>query len=265
MPRLVLIVAQLLSAGCIALLALLVVFDAQAERLTAGRTPAEFSARLDGRLRGDYDATTVIAHNAGDAIRPATEAVAYGVDGIEIDVHAAGDELFAAHNAPVPLLEDVVFRGPSLQAAWAVARLRSTVLLHLKEHSARYLAQVHAFLAAHRLRHVIVQSYDPGTLRTLRRTDPQVTRLLLVFHPSDLSRLRRDRGLRRTIDGVSIRDSLLSARALAWLKRERLRTFVWTVNDEHRMNQLVRAGVDGLITERLDIMHLLGTGRELPR
>ena len=92
-----------------------------------------------------------------------------------------------------------------------------------------------------------------------------MTRLLLLFHASDLARLRRDPGLRRTIDGVSIRDSLLSAPALAWLKRERLRTFVWTVNDEHRMNQLVRAGVDGLITERLDIMHLLGTGRELPR
>ena len=139
------------------------------------------------------------------------------------------------------------------------------MLLHLKEHSARYLAQVHAFLATHRLRHVIVQTYDPGTLRTLRRTDPRVTRLLLVFKPSDLARLRRDRELRRTLDGVSIRDSLLSAPVLAWLKRERLQTFVWTVNDEHRMNQLVRAGVDGLITERLDIMHLLGTGREVQR
>ena len=265
MPRLVLIVAQLVSAGCIALLVLLVVFDAQAERITAGRTPAEFSARLDRSLLRDYNDTTVIAHNAGDAIRPATEAVAWGVDGVEIDVHSAGGELFAAHDAPVPFLEDVVFRGPSLQAAWDVARLRDTVLLHLKEHSPRYLRDVHAFLATHRLRREIVQTYDPGTLRALRRTDPRVTRLLLVFHASDLARLRHDPALVRLIDGVSVRDPLLTPAALAWLKHRRLRTFVWTVNDEHRMNQLVRAGVDGLITERLDIMRLLGTGRGVAR
>jgi glycerophosphoryl diester phosphodiesterase len=265
MPRLLLVVAQVVSAACIAVLALLVVFDAQAERITAGRTPAEFSARLDPRLLGDYGHTIVIAHNAGDAIRPATEAVAWGVDGVEIDVHSAGGELFAAHDAPVPFLEDLVFRGPSLRAAWDVARLRDTVLLHLKEHSPAYLRQVHAFLATHRVRHEIVQTYDPATLRYLRRADPQVTRLLLVFHASDLTDLRRNPGLVRLIDGVSVREQLLTPAALAWLKQQRLKTFAWTVNDERRMNQLVRAGVDGLITERLDFMRLLGTGKGVGR
>jgi glycerophosphoryl diester phosphodiesterase len=265
MPRLVLIVAQLVSTACVVLLVLLVVFDAEAERITAGRTPAEFSARLDRGLLGDYRDTTVIAHNAGDAIEPATEAVAWGADGVEIDVHSTGGELFAAHDAPVRFLEDVVFRGPSLEAAWDVARLRDTVLLHLKEHSPRYLRDVHAFLATHRVRDEIVQTYDPGSLRVLRRTDPGVTRLLLVFHASDLARLRRDPALVRLIDGVSVRDPLLTPSALAWLQHRRLKTFVWTVNDERRMNQLVRAGVDGLITERLDIMRLLGTSRGVTR
>ena len=261
MPRLLLVIAQLVSAGCIGLLALLVVFDTQAERLTAGRTPAEFSDRLDQRLLPRYGDPTVIAHNAGDAIGPATEAVAWGADGVEIDVHSAPGELFAAHDAPVRFLEDVVFRGPSLQAAWNIARLRDTVLLHLKEHSPRYLRQVHAFLASHRMPHEIVQTYYPANLRVLRRTDPAVTRLLLIFTAADLDRLRRDPALVRTIDGVSVRDSLATPRVLAWLKAQRLRTFVWVVNDEPRMNQLVRAGVDGLITERLDIMRLLGTGQ----
>lgn len=261
MPRLVLVAAQLVSAACVALLALLVIFDASAERITAGRTPAEFSARLDQTLLPDYDDTTVIAHNAGDAIAPATKAVAWGTDAVEIDVHSTGGELFASHDAPIAGLEDLVFRGPTLAAAWNVARLRGTVLLHLKEHSPRYLRAVHAFLATHRIRREIVQTYDPGTLRKLRRTDPRVTRLLLVFHASDIDRLRGDPELVRLIDGVSIRDGVLSGRVLAWLKRERLQTFVWTVNDERRMNQLVRAGVNGLITERLDIMRLLGTGR----
>ena len=36
-------------------------------------------------------------------------------------------------------------------------------------------------------------------------------------------------------------------------------TFVWTVNDEARMNQLLAHGVHGLITDRLDIVRLLGS------
>ena len=37
-------------------------------------------------------------------------------------------------------------------------------------------------------------------------------------------------------------------------------TFAWPVNDERRMNQLVARGIDGLITDRFDVMRLLGEG-----
>ena len=57
---------------------------------------------------------------------------------------------------------------------------------------------------------------------------------------------------------MSVRESLLSAQAQAWLQGRRLLTFAWTVNDERRMNELVARGVDGLITDRFDIMRLLG-------
>jgi glycerophosphoryl diester phosphodiesterase len=235
----VFVVTRAVSAVCLVVLAALVVFDAQAERLTAGRTPVEFSARLEPGLLPDYDRITGIAHNAGDDLKTAIDAVAYGVDGIEIDVHSTGGELSAVHDAPLPFLEDLVFRGPSLQEAWNVARLRDTVLLHLKERSPAYLSAVHAFLATHRLR-----------------------RVLLIFGAGDLARLRRDPALLRTIDGVSVRETLLTAGTLAWLKSRGLLTFAWTVNDEHRMNELIREGIDGLITERLDIMRLLGSDQE---
>ena len=45
-----------------------------------------------------------------------------------------------------------------------------------------------------------------------------------------------------------------------WFKRRGLLTFVWVVNDERRMNELVAADIDGLITDRLDIMRVLGRG-----
>jgi glycerophosphoryl diester phosphodiesterase len=262
--RLVLVLGHVISGLCVLAFGAFVVFDAQTERLTAGLPPRELSARLDGLLASDYDDVTGIAHNAGDALDTAVTAVAYSVDGIEIDVRQTGDGLFATHDALVPLLEDIAFRGPSLRAAWNVARLRSTVLLHFKERSPSYLSRVNAFLSTHTLPRVMVQSKSPATLQSLRRAHPGVTRLLLVFTTAELKHLQRDPGTLAAIDGVSVRESLLTPEALAALQRRQLLVYAWTVNDVRRLNELVTAGIDGVITERLDIMRLLGTGAVAP-
>jgi glycerophosphoryl diester phosphodiesterase len=88
---------------------------------------------------------------------------------------------------------------------------------------------------------------------------PWAQRLLLVLDQSQLTELRTDARLRAAIDGVSVRNRLATLPLLAWLEQERLTTFVWTVNDEARMNELLAHGVDGLITDRLDIVRLLGS------
>ena len=264
MARIVFVLAWVLSGACLLAFAALVLFDAQAERLTAGRPPSEFTARLDGRLRMDYDDVTVIAHNAGDSLATATRAVAYGTDGIEIDVRSTGGELFATHDAPLPLLEDLVFRGPSLAQAWDIARLRTTVLLHLKQRSPAYLDQVRTFLATRPLRRVLVQAAHPETLRALEAIDPQVTPLLLVLSPAGFQALQRDPSRLRGLAGVSVQEGVLTPAAMAWLRARRLLVFAWTVNDEQRLNELIAAGVSGVITDRLDIMRLLGTGQVAP-
>lgn len=256
----VFVLARALSVVCVVTLAVAAAFDTQAARFTEGRLPAEFSARLDGRLTGDYKDVTGIAHNAGDDLPAATRAVAYGADAIEIDVRLVEGKLYAAHDAPVPLLEDLVFRGPSLRDVWPVARLTDGVLLHLKQGSSRYLGDLQSFLDSRALRRTIVQTKSPSTLRELRRTMPTVQRMLLVFTAEELAALRADEPLLATIDGVSVRESLLTASAQAWLQRRGLVTFAWVVNDEARMSQLVARGIDGIITDRLDIMRLLGRG-----
>ncbi len=259
MPRTVVIVSRVTCVVCVAILAWFAAFDAQAERVTAGRTPAEFQRRLDPSLTRSYPAAVGVAHNAGDELSTATEAAAYGADAIEIDVRSdGGGELFASHDAPLPFLEDVVFRGPSLQQAWDVAQLRGTVLLHLKEHSPAYLAHVRAFLLARPRRRVIIQTDDRGSLLWLQRRLPWTERLDLVLGRGQLDDLRTDARLRAAIDGVSVRNRFVTPSLLAWLRRRRLTTFVWTVNDEQRMNQLLEQGVHGIITDRLDIVRLLG-------
>ena len=250
---------------CVVLLVALVVFDAQAERFTAGQTPLQFSGRIDGELREEYAELLGVAHNAGDDVAAANEAAAYGVDAVEIDVTSVGGELHASHDAPVPLLDTLFFRGPELDEAWEAARLRGTVLLHLKESSPSYLEQVRRFLAERRDRRVIIQTGDEGSLRLLRRTVPWAQRLLLVFSEDDLEALRRDPGLVGLLDGVSVRERLLTAPQHAWLEGQGLVTFAWTVNDDRRMEELIGRGLDGVITDRLDFMALLGGRPELVR
>jgi glycerophosphoryl diester phosphodiesterase len=257
-PWIVYAVSIGLSVFCVAILAVTVVFDSQTERVTSGRITQDFSRRLDPDLALDYERVLGVAHNAGDETTTATTAAAYRVDAIEIDLRSAGGELVASHDAPLPFLEDVVFRGPSLTTSWKLAALRPTVLFHLKDRSASAVAGLAGFLAARPARHVIVQSSDPATLRAVARKLPRAERLLLVLDAGALTGLRRHPHEVPGLDGVSVRETLLTAGAQAWLERRRLRVFAWTVNDEARLNQLIRRGADGIITDRLDIMRLLG-------
>ena len=264
-PRVIAVLAWLVSAVCVLMLASLVVFDAQAERFTAGLTPKQFSKTLETELRDDYAGVVGVAHNAGDDTQAAFRAAAHGVDAIEIDVTSVGGELHASHDAPIPVVDTLLFRGPELEEAWEAAALRRVVVLHLKESSPDYLRDVARFLATRSGPRVIFQTGDADSLRVLARTVPLAERLLLVFDEDDLREVRRDRALRDAIDGVSVRDRLLTAPEHGWLEDQGLKTFAWTVNDEQRMNELTERGIDGLITDRLDIMALLGDNPERVR
>jgi hypothetical protein len=117
-----LVIVRCIGAGCVVVLASLLVFDAQAERFTAGLTPYQFRQELKGELRYDYPDVVGVAHNAGDDVGATFEAAAYGVDAIEIDVTSVGGALHASHDAPIPLLDTLFFRGPELDEAWEAAR-----------------------------------------------------------------------------------------------------------------------------------------------
>jgi glycerophosphoryl diester phosphodiesterase len=65
---------------------------------------------------------------------------------------------------------------------------------------------------------------------------------------------------------LSPADSMTSADLVAAAQREGLRTVVWTVNDPARMADLVELKVDGIVTDRPDLLRqvLAGHGEELP-
>jgi glycerophosphoryl diester phosphodiesterase len=56
--------------------------------------------------------------------------------------------------------------------------------------------------------------------------------------------------------GVSIRHTVLSGDIVARLHGEGLQVFAWTVNTRHRAEELLSWGVDGLISDDLEVLRM---------
>ena len=65
--------------------------------------------------------------------------------------------------------------------------------------------------------------------------------------------LRRDARLGDIVDGLSVRESLVSPQVQEWVRDRGLRLYAWTVNDFPRFQELIRCGVDGVMTDNLDL------------
>jgi glycerophosphoryl diester phosphodiesterase len=103
-----------------------------------------------------------------------------------------------------------------------------------------------------------VASRSPESLVTLRERAPDAILLLSVPNDDVLDALKTNEALKQTIDGVTVRESVIDATAMSWLSEGDLLVFAWTVNDLDRVNTLIQLGVDGITTENLAILTLLG-------
>jgi hypothetical protein len=60
------------------------------------------------------------------------------------------------------------------------------------------------------------------------------------------------------VDGVTIRQGLVDAETAAQLNRNDLMIFAWVVNTLKRVNELLELGVDGVTSDNLAILELVG-------
>ena len=194
--------------------------------------------------------TFVIAHRGAsweypENTLPAFErAIELGADFVELDVHATADgSLVVCHDPP---------RGgePRLEEALELLRGRIGIMCELKR-PWRYR------------RHDIV-----ARVERLLPDDAVV----VCFEPRALREVRRLRRLQHVGLGVSIRRAASYAWAvgfweprvrpagLALARRLGLLTTVYTVNDEQRMRELAALGVDGLFSDRPDLLRRVVRG-----
>lgn len=232
--------------------------SAKVELWLHGEQPIQFYLSLDGSLLDDYSRVFAVAHNSGDRLATTREALDHGADVIEIDVISVGDTLYAAHHTPPWFVYEGIYQGPRLDRVWVAAADAEVVKLDLKERSPRYVDLVIAFLNARDDRQVIVTTDHRPTLEALRVSVPHAFRFLSVGTGDHLDALQSDPELSTLIDGVTIRETLLDEESAAWLRESGLMTLAWTVNDVGRMNELVKLGVNGITTDNLAIMQLLG-------
>jgi hypothetical protein len=104
----------------------------------------------------------------------------------------------------------------------------------------------------------MVATSDTTLLAQLRAEQPQVFRFLGISNAATLTRLLADPELAALIDGVTLRHQLVTEETMAALKERNLIVLAWTVNDLANVNRLVALGVDGVSTDSLAIMRLLG-------
>lgn len=182
-------------------------------------------------------------------------ALQHGCDGFEFDVRISRD------GVPV-VCHDAEFRGARISRT-AASRLRELPTLEavLKRYRTRAFLDIELKVRGieRRLLHLlarqrpkkgfVVSSFLPRVLRELRRLDAQVPLGLICENPRQLRRWRH-----LPIDAVMAHQSLVTRKLLGEVHDAGKRLYVWTVNRRSTMVRLAGWGVDGIISDRTDVL-----------
>jgi glycerophosphoryl diester phosphodiesterase len=212
-----------------------------------------------------------IAHRAGNSLAGLHDANALGVDVIECDVHHHRGRLEVRHlktAGPLPFLWDrwelASARAPrlGLRELLEADRHHTTFMLDLKGRSGP------AGLAVARMLHELAGDrpvlacgrYWPSV--ELVAELPFVRPVLSARNRTELTRLRQRLTDGRPVHGVSVHRSLLDEALVAWL-RERVNVVMsWPVNDAATLRAVLALGVNGVISDELDVLATLLRDRE---
>lgn len=238
----------------------LLVEDSLAERYASRHRPRLFFDGFERDLLSGDRGTFVVAHNAGDSLNEAREALRHGSDILEIDVVPFTGQLYAGHSEPQGRIATRWFRGPLLRDVLEATTEADAVQLDLKSSAGWYVDALVDLLNDEDLagRRFMISARDPGTLAVLSERAPHALRALSIGEAHELAALRANPELAATLDGVTIRETLLDAEVAAWLREHSLFVNAWVVNDVCRANELIDLGVGAITTDNLALMQALG-------
>jgi len=234
--------------------------------------------------------TLNIAHRGASAYAPENtlaafeRAVELGADAIEFDIHLSRDgELVVIHDDTLdrttdgsgPVRERSLGELMRLDAGrWfgegfagqRIPRLdevldrfagKIPVALEIKAGSTFFPGIEEKVISALRERaaidHAAVASFDHYALRRLKEIEPTIrTAALLVGRPVSLSALAGP----AEANGLALEASFVTKTEVEACRAAGLQLVVWVVNDPAQMRHFIRLGVDGIITDRPDLLRL---------
>ena len=211
-----------------------------------------------------------IAHRAGNELGLLPRAEAVGVDLVETDVWLHRGRLEVRHlktAGPIPVLWDRWKLAPAWKPRLELAELlgavrdETTLLLDLKGRDPRLPDILLETLGRHGgvERHVVC-SQTWAFLDTLRRA-PGVSTIYSIGNRRQLQALWPRLG-RLEQPAVSIHQRLLDPPTIDAFKARSTSIITWPVNDDRCRDELVNWGVDGIISDDLDLLGRVvrGTG-----
>lgn len=215
----------------------------------------------------------IIAHRGASAEEPENSLAAFRAavrleaDGIELDVHATADGVLVVHHDPLlggrPISQlcaadlpgHTLPNGelvPTLPQALAAIGRNCLVFVEVKAlYPGHDVALLKALEAGPAPTHYHVHGFDHRIIRRLTSQRPSlVGGILSASYPVDPWRQLADAGAEELWQ-----EALLIDRALAEGAHQRdIRLYAWTVDDPGRARELVSLGVDGLCTNRPDVL-----------
>jgi glycerophosphoryl diester phosphodiesterase len=213
-------------------------------------------------------AAFLCAHGAGNHLDLLRACEAAGLAFAEADVHLFRGRLEVRHLktlGPLPVLWD----------RWQVAppwrpRLLLADLLAAAAPTTELMLDLKG--RAPRLADLVIQAIEPFLGQRRLTVSARFWPLLERFDGLPVRRLHSIRSARQLralvrqsagsrLDGVSIHERLLNLDAVAELRRIAAVVMTWPVNDAERAGELLRLGIDGLISDRPEaIAHLAVPG-----
>ena len=228
----------------------------------------------------------VIAHRGASASRPENtveafrHAAALGADWVELDARRTADDRLAVHHDAVlpdgrAIVElaaaDLPASLPSLADALA-ACAGMGVNIEIKNDRgdpdfdeydgvavavAELLSAPAAPLAADR---VLVTSFNPATIGVIRERSPHVPTGRLTMNGHDIAgRIERTAAAGHVT--INPWDGLVDEELMGLARDAGLAVYPWTIDDPERIRALVDLGVDGIISNVVDVARSVVDGR----
>jgi glycerophosphoryl diester phosphodiesterase len=207
-----------------------------------------------------------VAHSAANYRQSLRLALDAGVDLIEADVWPRWNRVVARHERGVialPLIFDKWYVRPEIRPITLPEIVetvgdRAGLYLDLKSDNDRYLRHIVEITRGNGVSsRTAITSPHWHALQYIEGLAPEVSSYYTVIYRRHLEPFWAHLDEHPEVNGAAMRHGLLSSDLLGALHARGLRVLAWTVDSPARAVELLRWGVDGIISNRLDLLEAI--------